>query len=602
MNYEQKHDEFFTRLQRLIETSEKKGHIIVRIEDLKSTFPELAESEDEKHRNWILEYLYDGLRKADEQFKPQFEAAIAWLEKQSESKTDCPQNHQDVNHPNGCIVKADFNGGEGFYKVNLDYLNKKQVEEIEEMIRVWNKEISNNGNIKHCVSMCLTDADEQRFKDYGTNLKDCLAWLEKQQPFDKDKVAKEFLRSVAISIMNWLDGNIPEDKMCLSNMECEDIENAVRNADWNKIYAYMKKKLEKQGEQKDSVVDFKAKDWYVSKVDGKIHNIYHSVDKAEPKFKVGDWVVRGKTIMQISDIQGQYYIGIDIYGNDLTSRSDKIHLWTIQDAKDGDVLVDEDNNIGLYSGEKDDLYWHSCIYLGCDGYIRGGFRIGGYHKYNNAHPAAKEQRDLLFQKMKEAGYEWDAEKKELKRIGQKPGDKVEPKFHKGAWVVSEATGSVYQIEDCIGNLSNHKYGYDLTDGGYIGSDEVNNYHLWTIQDAKDGDVLATSAGAFIYNGSKNEVTIGAYCGFNAKHMFSPAYNYVINQNITHATQEQRDTLMKAMADAGYTFDFEKKELRKIEHKMLDADKVIEWIDEHVPTKFEDMENYVKDFKQDFGLC
>ena len=31
-------------------------------------------------------------------------------------------------------------------------------------------------------------------------------------------------------------------------------------------------------------------------------------------------------------------------------------------------------------------------------------------------PATKEQRDLLFSKMKEAGYEWDSEKKELKMI------------------------------------------------------------------------------------------------------------------------------------------------------------------------------------------
>ena len=31
-----------------------------------------------------------------------------------------------------------------------------------------------------------------------------------------------------------------------------------------------------------------------------------------------------------------------------------------------------------------------------------------------------------------------------------------------------------------------------------------------------------------------------------------------------ATKEQRDTLEKAMTDAGYTFDFEKKELKKIE--------------------------------------
>lgn len=38
------------------------------------------------------------------------------------------------------------------------------------------------------------------------------------------------------------------------------------------------------------------------------------------------------------------------------------------------------------------------------------------------HPATKEQRDILFQKMHKAGYEWDAEKKELKEIEQKPLD------------------------------------------------------------------------------------------------------------------------------------------------------------------------------------
>jgi len=49
-------------------------------------FPQLTESEDERTRKWILEYLYDGLRKSDEQFKEQFKDAIAWLEKQKEQK------------------------------------------------------------------------------------------------------------------------------------------------------------------------------------------------------------------------------------------------------------------------------------------------------------------------------------------------------------------------------------------------------------------------------------------------------------------------------------------------------------------------------------
>lgn len=49
-------------------------------------FPELKESEDEQSKKWILEYLHDGLRKSDEQFKGQFKTAIAWLEKQGKQQ------------------------------------------------------------------------------------------------------------------------------------------------------------------------------------------------------------------------------------------------------------------------------------------------------------------------------------------------------------------------------------------------------------------------------------------------------------------------------------------------------------------------------------
>jgi len=39
---------------------------------------------------------------------------------------------------NGAIVLEDFNGGNGFYKLNLDYLSKEQVEEIEKLVALWN--------------------------------------------------------------------------------------------------------------------------------------------------------------------------------------------------------------------------------------------------------------------------------------------------------------------------------------------------------------------------------------------------------------------------------------------------------------------------------
>ena len=77
----------------------------------------------------------------------------------------------------GKIVLEDFNEGNGYYKINLAYLNKEQVEEIEAIVSKWKP---TDEDIKSCIAMCLTDANEQRFKDYGTNLKDCLNWVEKQ--------------------------------------------------------------------------------------------------------------------------------------------------------------------------------------------------------------------------------------------------------------------------------------------------------------------------------------------------------------------------------------------------------------------------------------
>lgn len=139
-------------------------------------------------------------------------------------------------------------------------------------------------------------------------------------------------------------------------------------------------------------------------------------DKVEPKFKVGDWVVSNLDGMarQISEVHfdeyNSYYV-VDGKSVNLEEYDRLHHLWTIEDAKDGDVLVDEDNNIGIYKEiEGDD--WYSYTYLGCDNCIYGG----GFHAQNNTKPATKEQCGLLFQKMKEAGYEWNAEEKELKKI------------------------------------------------------------------------------------------------------------------------------------------------------------------------------------------
>lgn len=138
----------------------------------------------------------------------------------------------------------------------------------------------------------------------------------------------------------------------------------------------------------------------------------NSADKIESKFKVGDWVVRGDTITQILDIQEQYYIGLDINGKDFVSsrflNDDKIHLWSLQDAKDGNVLVNG-SNIFIFHFINNRRLMGYCHVNMDDGNLYND--IGKNECFCTIDapitPATKEQRNLLFQKIKEAGYKWN---------------------------------------------------------------------------------------------------------------------------------------------------------------------------------------------------
>lgn len=50
----------------------------------------------------------------------------------------------------------------------------------------------------------------------------------------------------------------------------------------------------------------------------------------------------------------------------------------------------------------------------------GILRYNDWSKYENPHPATEEEKKLLFDKLKEEGYEWDEEKKEVVKIKWKP--------------------------------------------------------------------------------------------------------------------------------------------------------------------------------------
>lgn len=126
-------------------------------------------------------------------------------------------------------------------------------------------------------------------------------------------------------------------------------------------------------------------------------------------------------IISIED--GMYYahssIDNDIeIGGDIESIDKEYHLWTIEDARDGDVLYDGNNACIFRKKMKDDDAVWVDAYCGVDS--DGMFNVNDKNECwclaCDCVPANQEQRETLFQKMKDAGYEFDFDKKKLKKI------------------------------------------------------------------------------------------------------------------------------------------------------------------------------------------
>ena len=152
-------------------------------------------------------------------------------------------------------------------------------------------------------------------------------------------------------------------------------------------------------------------------------------------------------------------------------------------------------------------------------------------------------------------------------VEQKPSDTVEPKFKVGDWIVSKYMHLIMQIL----NNDNGSYKTVETDGTERNDSYdfiERNFKLWSIEDAKDGDVLAEDSCIFIIQKlGDNNTAAKTYCTLYDDGDFDDGSILYFDVDSTKpATKEQRDTLMKAMADAGWEFDFEKKELKKIEQK------------------------------------
>jgi hypothetical protein len=135
--------------------------------------------------------------------------------------------------------------------------------------------------------------------------------------------------------------------------------------------------------------------------------------KVTPKFKVGDWLqYRSAEPFLVEEITEQGYIN----GNSCLpfEWENEIHLWTVQDAKEGDVLACNEEILLFKSFSAQGRISLYCWYNGqTKNFHSKEVNNTSLTTRNKIFPATKEQREFLFAKMKEAGYEWDALNKQL---------------------------------------------------------------------------------------------------------------------------------------------------------------------------------------------
>lgn len=274
------------------------------------------------------------------------------------------------------------------HKYSSDIAEIKRIEEIFPELKE-----SDDEKIRKALIDYFDDANkacENPLQSYGIHTDNVIAWLEKLKVFTEHD---EGLYYFANSEFTYV-GNPTSD------------DGSV---------------LEKQAEQKkfiDNLTPQEAMDIAVAKC----FDEQKPTDKTEPKFEVGDWIIRSAEgfkhntylVTEVKD----YYVCEELKGRRVTFTFNDVHknfkLWDISDAKDGDALAVKGAPFIYKNNDKDYVYLYCGVNLSNE-FVEAK-KIDSWNNNNKVYPATKEQRDTLFAKMRDEGYMWDAKKKELKKI------------------------------------------------------------------------------------------------------------------------------------------------------------------------------------------
>lgn len=320
------------------------------------------------------------------------------------------------------------------------------------------------------------------------------------------------------------------------------------------------------------------------------------INKSVRKFKPGDFIIQqitnGTFTGQIVSIDTAYRVdGFDgsLYKMDFYEEP-TIRLWTIDDAKPGDILASE-NSIFIFAEE----YMAGKPRAYC-GIMNGYFLESSEGCWTNekCYPANKEQRKQLEKEMLSKGFEWNAEHLCLMSIRTHI-------FNVGDWCIDNIDGTIFTIT----KTENNFYTYQTLEGKEYSCSYRSletDAHLWSLEDAKAGDVISTIYGkAFIYNGKLNGSCPGSFCGISTLGNFKTGCeHHWTGKKVRPATKEESYYLFLKMREAGYVWRADKLKLVEVKPTTIEEKERIDDAFTGMMLKESNNQNSVKWTKSDDG--
>lgn len=431
MDYEKAYNEALERARKLKETCDSTA-VIGWCEYI---FPELKESEDERIRKEIINTIKFQKEQLCHIDGATYDRLIAWLEKQKEpeDKGEISDGYHTFNelYYYRMLYNAAF-----FNHLPKEWVHKsKRHHDGEEcfgggwfivMANLPTGQISNHYELKDWE---LFQIPEKEIAD---------EWDGHTPQEAANRLYKYLLESKTNAVPNSQseDEKIREEIIEHLRLEIET-ECTLSEEEGNRWIAW----LEKQGEQKlawsqgdedmlDSALNLAHEYgrhglWcWLKSLKQKIGVQDEQKSLYKPKFNVGDWIIFYGDALRISEIiqESSCYRTISTTGLHNSydwSLDNTARLWTLKDARDGDVLVDNKRPF-IFKGFLDSQHPnHPVAYCGIDTEDLFICSSGNYwwtENKDDIKPATKEERYTLERAMTNAGYRWNKEKLKLEKI------------------------------------------------------------------------------------------------------------------------------------------------------------------------------------------